>query len=117
MNPLTLLCLLFVITGLLLSGISIPLIQRRIKPNLWYGYRTRHTLSDPKIWYAANAYAGKRLFISGLVTAIAALGLYLIPGIRVDSYGLGMTIFTLGPVIISLAQSSRYIDRYTNNKK
>ncbi len=59
MNPLTLLMLLFVGSGLLLVGISIPLIQRRVKPNYWYGFRTRRTLSDPQIWYDVNAYAGQ----------------------------------------------------------
>ena len=50
--------LFFVATGLLLAGLSIPLIRRRVKPNRFYGFRTPQTLSDERIWYDANAYAG-----------------------------------------------------------
>lgn len=111
MNPLTLLMLLFAGMGLLLVGISIPLIQRRIKPNFWYGFRTKRTLNDPTIWYEVNAYAGKRLLISGLTTTSAAIILYLIPGLTVDGYTLGITVFALGPLMIGLSQSFRYLNR------
>lgn len=109
MNPLTFLLLLFVGSGLLLTVIAIPLVQRRIKPNLWYGFRTKRTLSNAQVRYEVNAYAGKRLFASGIVTVLAALGLYLVPGLTVEGYTLGMTIFALGPLTIALAQSFRYL--------
>jgi hypothetical protein len=111
MNALTLLMLLFVGSGLLLIGISVPLIQRRIKPNYWYSFRTKRTLSNPQIWYDVNTYAGKRLLISGVITIIAAIMLYFIPGLTVDGYAAGMTIFGLGPLTIGLAQSFRYLNR------
>ena len=111
MNPLTLLLLLFVGSGLLLIGISIPLIQRRIKPNYWYGFRTRRTLSDPAVWYEVNVYAGKRLLICGVITTVAAIGLYFIPGLTVDGYALGVAIFALVPLLITVAQSFRYLNQ------
>ena len=113
MDPLTLLLLLFAGSGLLLIGVSIPLIQRRIKPNYWYGFRTRRTLSDPAVWYEVNAYAGKRLLVSGVVTALAAIVLYFLPGLTVEGYALGMTVFALGPLTIGIAQSFRYLNRLT----
>jgi hypothetical protein len=36
---------------------------------VWYGFRTKHMLSNPEVWYEVNAYAGKSLFVSGIVTA------------------------------------------------
>jgi hypothetical protein len=113
MKPLTLLMLLFAGTGLLLVGISIPLIQRRIKPNPWYGIRTRRTLNDPDLWYEMNVYGGKRLLISGLITTSAAIVLYFIPGLTVDGYTLGMTVCALGPLMVGVAQSLRYLNRLT----
>lgn len=109
MDPLTLLLLLFVGSGLVLIGISIPLIQRRIKPNYWYGFRTRRTLSDPVLWYDVNAYAGKRFLVSGIISTIAAIVLYFIPGLTVDGYALGLLFFGVVPVTIGLAQSFRYL--------
>ena len=73
MNPLTMLRLLFNVSGLVLIGIAIPLIQRRIKPNYWYGLRTRRTLDNPQIWYDVNAHAGKQLLVSGVITTVAAI--------------------------------------------
>jgi hypothetical protein len=111
MKPLTLLLLLFVGSGLLLVGISIPLIQRRVKPNYWYGFRTKRTLNNPAVWYNVNAYAGKRLLVSGIITTVAAVLLYFIPGLTVDGYALGMTTFALGPLTLGVLQSIRYLDR------
>jgi len=111
MKPTTFRMLLFAGSGLLLIGISIPLIQRRIKPNFWYGFRTRRTLSSPAVWYDVNAYAGKRLLVSGIITTVAAVVLYFIPGTAFDGYTLSITIFALGPLTISVLQSFRYLDR------
>lgn len=44
------LLILFVGGGAMLIAISIPLIQGRIGPNRWYGFRVRQTLENPSIW-------------------------------------------------------------------
>ncbi|CAG0937065.1 hypothetical protein TFLX_05971 [Thermoflexales bacterium] len=114
MNPFTLLALVFAGTGLVLAGIAIPLILRRVKPNYWYGFRTKRTLSDPKIWYEVNAYFGKRLLICGLSAAIGAAVLYRVPGLTIDGYALGMTIVALVPLVITMTQSLHYLDQLTD---
>jgi uncharacterized membrane protein len=76
--------LLFVCTGLLLVGLSIPLLLRRVKPNGWYGFRTRKTFSDERIWYEGNAYAGKWLLISGIIHTVVSLALYFVPAFRAN---------------------------------
>jgi uncharacterized membrane protein len=67
--------ILFAVTGLVLSGISIPLIMRKVPPNSFYGCRTRKTLSDPKIWYEANHISGKDFCISGLIVFLSSLAM------------------------------------------
>ena len=64
---------MFVGTGLLLSTLAIPMILKKIKPNGLYGFRVRKTMENPEIWYAVNAYSGKRLFGTGLVEVVAAI--------------------------------------------
>ncbi len=76
--------LLFVCSGLLLVGLSIPLLLRRVKPNWWYGFRTPKTLSDERIWYESNAYAAKWLLISGTLHTVVSLALYFAPAFRAD---------------------------------
>ena len=71
----------YVGAGLLLIGLSVPLIRRKVRPNGWYGFRVRQTPADPEVWYAANAYAGKHLLGVGVVTVLTAVGLYRVPGI------------------------------------
>jgi hypothetical protein len=41
-------------------------VLRKIPPNLFYGVRTRKTLSDPRIWYEANYQGGIALIVASL---------------------------------------------------
>ncbi len=78
--------MMYTIGSLVLSALSIPLILRKIKPNHFYGFRVPATLSNPALWYDVNAYAGKRLFITGIVCLLSAIVFYFIPGLSLDGY-------------------------------
>jgi hypothetical protein len=58
-----LLILLFAGFNVLLIALSVPMIQGRVKPNPWYGFRIPLTLNNADIWYPANRYAGQLLLI------------------------------------------------------
>jgi len=64
---------LFGLVGLLFVGLSIPLIRQRVPPNPYYGFRTRKTLSDPKIWYEVNRIQGNDLFVAGALITVSSL--------------------------------------------
>ena len=103
--------LLFFLAGLFQALISIPMILRRVKPNYWYGFRTRKTLENESVWYDVNEHAGTRLFISGILIMISAIVFLFVPGISVDTYSwlvLAVLVVTLG---IGLTQSFRYLNR------
>ena len=70
--------LLYGLMGVMFVGIGIPLARQRVRPNVWYGFRTPKTLSDPHIWYSANRVAGIDLVVAGAVLAIGVLGLYVV---------------------------------------
>ena len=57
--------------GGLFAGLSIPLLRSKIPPNQWYGFRTRLTLSDPRIWYPVNVWGARRLLWLGVGTLLA----------------------------------------------
>ena len=56
--------------------VSIPLIFKRIKPNYFYGVRTKKTLENKEIWYKANKIFGILLYITAIIMIIGSMILY-----------------------------------------
>src|SRR5512137_1741345 len=105
----TTLLILYLATGVLLMALSLPLLWGKVPPNGVYGFRVKATLENPRIWYAANKYAAKRMLVAGAVFVVAAVILYFIPGVGVDTYSLGCLFLFAVPFIIGLVQSVRYV--------
>jgi len=106
---------LYVGAGLLLIGLSVPLIRRKVRPNAWYGFRVRQTLADPDVWYAANAYAGKCLLGVGVITVLTAVGLHRVPGITLDAYALACAGVVLSALMVCVIRSFRHLAKFTHN--
>jgi len=99
--------------GLLFIAIAIPLVQRRIPPNAWYGFRVERTLNDPAVWYPANAYAGRLLIGVGAgVIVVAVVAALVLAQHHPPSTGLYVAICTavlLGGLAVSLILGFRYL--------
>jgi uncharacterized membrane protein len=78
----------FVLAALLLIVLAIPLIQRRIKPNHFYGLRVPATFADEWVWYEANARSGRDLLVLGIIELALAIGLAAGPNITPLAYAL-----------------------------
>jgi uncharacterized membrane protein len=105
----TLLMGMYIISGLLMLALSIPLILRRVPPNPFYGFRVPATLADSELWYDVNAYAGRRLALTGVGIAAAAVLLpAIIPAISIDVYAIAVLVVVLGLLIPALATSFVY---------
>jgi uncharacterized membrane protein len=104
-----LLMLMNTFSGLLLAAFSIPLILGEIGPNSWYGFRVKKTLDDPTVWYPANAFAGKRLFVVGIVGSLFAPLFFLVPKIDLNTYAIGCAVVTVGGLIVTVIQSFLYL--------
>ena len=105
------LMLMYTFSGLLLVVLSIPLIFGKIGPNPWYGFRVRKTLSDPAIWYPANAFAGKRLLVVGLIGSVASVLLFFVPRIDLNTYAIGCATVTVGGLFVAVIQSFLYLSK------
>ncbi len=102
---------LYAFFGLLLAVFAVPLIKRKVKPNWLYGFRVPQTMSDPDVWYAVNAHFGRRMLVAGLATALAAVLLYRVPTLDVDSYAWALlAVFTLF-FGVGIVQSWRYMNK------
>lgn len=53
--------------------LAVPLVQRRIRMNRWYGVRIKKAFESDDNWYWINTYTGKRLILYSLV--LAAIGI------------------------------------------
>ena len=109
------LMLLYISSGLLLAALSIPLIRRKIKPNGLFGFRVSATMENPELWYKVNEFAGRRLLVVGIAIALAALLLYVWPGLNltVDSYALSVMGVVFGLLIWAMITSFLYLKSLT----
>ena len=71
--------IIFFISGIVISGLSIPLIRRKVKVNSWYGIRIPQTMENEKVWYAVNEKMGKYIFVWGILISILSLYFSLNP--------------------------------------
>src|SRR4051812_7168381 len=103
--------MMYVLSGLLIAALSVPLMRRKIPPNSSYGFRVRRTLDDPKVWYDANAFTGRSMFRLGIGTSIATLALYFFPAINPVAYAVACGLVLLLGVAVGVILSLRYLDR------
>jgi uncharacterized membrane protein len=103
---------LWLFVGLLFIGISIPLILEKVAPNKWYGFRVAKTLSNERIWYAANRLAGYDLLWAGIAIAITAVitGLFFdrLGSTIVNAINLAMLI---GALVVAVIRSFSHLNR------
>ncbi len=95
------------VTGIIIAGVSLPLVFRKIPPNGFYGFRTPRTVSDQNIWYQANWFAGWALLLAALVIEIIAS---VIPRGGLHDQGAGLSVIMV-PVAIAVAASFGYLSR------
>ncbi len=109
----TFILLVHVSAGLLTAALAVPLMRRKVGPNALYGFRVRRTLDDPRVWYDANAFAGRCLFRSGIGSALACLVLYWTPAIDPVAYAAACPTVLLVGLAVGLALSFRHLDGLT----
>ncbi len=105
----TTLLVLYLVGGLLLVVVALPMLWGKVPPNSLYGLRVAATMENPALWYPVNGHAAKRLIVSGVCLAAAAILLWLVPGITVGGYALGCLAVFAVVFGVGLAQSFRYL--------
>lgn len=109
--------LFFVITfssGLLCLLLALPMMLGRVGINPLYGFRTRKSMSDPRIWDLANRAAGRALMWAGGVTMLGSPSLLLID--NEDVQVPGMLVLVTIPVLAATAYSFWYLSRIPDSQ-
>lgn len=92
----------FAAVGVTLALLALPLMRRRVPPNVFYGLRVPATFRDRSVWYDANAASGRDLLVFGVTLVAAAfvapaLGAHdLILALVWVGLALGGTLFVAG---------------------
>lgn len=105
------LTIMYVVFGLLLVLLAIPLWLEKIPPNGAYGFRVKKTLENEKIWYAVNRYMAPWLAGMGMATVISAILLRLIPDITLDVYSLVILAILLVIFGMGIFVTVRFMNR------
>jgi hypothetical protein len=97
--------------GLLLVGLSIPLLLDKVPPNPWYGFRVPSTLANETLWYKVNRYTARWLLATGILTIAGAIALYFATSLTVDQYAwLCLAVFLVA-FVPGILVSWRYLRR------
>ena len=100
--------LIFLSVGALFVALSVPLIRRRVKPNMLYGLRIRATLADERVWFEANAKSGRDLLVLGLGISVMAVGLALVSGMTSELHmAILVGVTGIGAVVVTATGVSR----------
>jgi uncharacterized membrane protein len=93
-----------IIIGVLCIACAIPLVQRKVKMNRWYGIRIRKSFSSPENWEKINEYGGRVLIkwcipiiASGFVAIVAA---FFIPGTEAKDIGYVIALAALSILML-----------------
>lgn len=93
----------FFVPSVLLFVVSIPLVLGIVPRNRYYGFRTRKTLTDDKIWYEANRFGGWAILVSCCIYFVVAI-LYPASGPRDSNFSLWLVHFCsfMVPLVLGL---------------
>jgi hypothetical protein len=101
----------YIIFGVFLAVVAIPLILGKIPPNGLYGFRVKKTMENPELWYPVNRRTGKWLLVVSAFIIVAAAGLSLVPDISLDAYSLSV----LGVFMLVFSAAIIATVRYMNS--
>lgn len=92
----------------LFALVALPLALRKVPPNVVYGYRTRATLGDERIWYEANAHFGRGLLIAALAGAVVAGLLFLLEPFDARTFlPVSLVVLVLPTLVATIATARR----------
>ena len=101
---------MFLGVGVLMALIARPMIQGKVPRNNWYGFRTPKTLSSDEIWYPANAYCGRALYVCGVIIGAGSLVLLPIANfVSRDVIGYSGLVLVCGPLAVMVVKSFLYL--------
>lgn len=101
--------IIFLLIGLLIFILSLPLIYRKIPMNSLYGFRIKAAFESEQRWYDINAYAGRQMAIWSLLIIIVGVIGFFVPNEHEKTYMFISVAAMLLAVIMPLLFVLRWI--------
>ncbi len=102
----------FILIGLFILFMSIPLIYFNIPFGHWYGIRFTETLSNKTLWEKANKFAGRLLF--NLSLSIIFISVILSIFVKADIFAYIMGIYIYFCAIFFYKKTNSFIKKNNN---
>jgi uncharacterized membrane protein len=109
--------ILFAAVGVLLMALGWPLALRRVGPNRWYGLRVPATFADHRVWYDANALAGRDLVALGALLLALSLGLPALAGVRGSGFAIIATAVAVVGSLLTTVRGWRAANRLLRERR
>jgi hypothetical protein len=102
------------VSSLVIIGLAIPLVRRRIGPNAFYGVRFAESFRSEDAWYAINRYGGRRLIMWAIPLLFVGLVSFFLPLKGHPDLCILMGFAPLVFVLLPAWESWRFARRYTS---
>lgn len=97
----------FLILGLVVIMVCLPLYLGRIKRNIVYGFRIRKAFESEQNWYEINRYGAKSLIIwATFLMAVGIVCLYISPESVLTTAKIGF-ISIIVPILLTINYAKR----------
>ena len=100
----------FLIPGIIEIILSVPLIREKVKPNIFYGFRVKKTLSNKETWYKVNKYVGKDMLVAGLILSIGSIGFFIVEMDIITIVIIGLLLLT-APLVMMMVRAFMYLKK------
>ncbi|MFH1042413.1 MAG: SdpI family protein [bacterium] len=109
-----------ILIGLIIIGMSIPLVLKKIPPNHWYGLQVPATLNNKSVWYKVNKSIGKKSLYFGISIIVVSGYVFSKSLLNTSNYSIAMTLYIyFGAVFVfvSVYKSIKKIEKEKYNYK
>lgn len=100
--------------ALIIAGLAVPMVLRKVPMNRYYGARMPQSYRSDANWYAINEMSGK--YLIGWSLPILALGLYGLLATKVNQpvyvgLSVGITFFCVLAAVVQTYLAAQAVDR------
>jgi hypothetical protein len=96
------------IAAMVAALLAIPLIQRKVKMNDWYGFRIAAAFESEAAWFDINHYGGRLLLGWAAVTAVTAIVGLTLEKQHLRAYCWAAAVIMLGGLAVMAFMASSY---------